>query len=52
VGNHDTGSARISIFLALQLASIGALALAAKLREIGHEEGETARNVEQQQANG
>ena len=43
---------RISIFLALPLASIGQLALSAKLREIGHEEGETARNAEQHQANG
>lgn len=38
---------RISIFLALPLSSIGELALSAKLRDIGHEEGETVRNSEQ-----
>jgi arsenate reductase (thioredoxin) len=38
---------RISIFLALPLASIDELALSAKLRDIGHEEGETVRNTEQ-----
>ena len=43
---------RISIFLALPLTSIGELALSAKLREIGHEAGETARNAEQHQVNG
>ena len=43
---------RLSIFLALPLSSIGELALSAKLREIGHEEGETTRNAEQNQVNG
>jgi arsenate reductase (thioredoxin) len=43
---------RISIFLALPLASIDELALNAKLREIGHEEGETTRSTEQNQVNG
>lgn len=43
---------RISIFLALPLTSIDELALSAKLREIGHEEGETARSAEQNQVNG
>lgn len=43
---------RISIFLALPLASIGQLALSAKLREIGHEDGETARSAETHQVNG
>jgi arsenate reductase len=38
---------RISIFLALPLSSIGELALSAKLREIGHEAGETAQSAEQ-----
>jgi len=37
---------RISIFLSLPLASIDALALGAKLREIGHSEGESAQGVQ------
>lgn len=43
---------RISIFLALPISSIDELALSAKLREIGHEEGETAHSAEQHQING
>jgi protein-tyrosine-phosphatase len=43
---------RISIFLALPLTSIGELALGAKLREIGHQEGQTARDAEQHLRNG
>jgi arsenate reductase len=43
---------RLSIFLALPLSSIGELALSAKLRDIGHEEGESARHTEQHQING
>jgi arsenate reductase (thioredoxin) len=42
---------RLSIFLALPIASIDELALSAKLREIGHEEGETARSAEKNDAN-
>jgi arsenate reductase (thioredoxin) len=43
---------RISIFLALPLSSIDELALGVKLREIGHEEGETARGAENYQVDG
>lgn len=43
---------RISIFLALPLTSIDQLALGAKLREIGHEAGQTARKAAQHDANG
>ena len=41
---------RISIFLSLPLASIGALALSAKLREIGHSEGESAQGAQESDA--
>ncbi len=39
---------RISIFLSLPLSSINELALSAKLRAIGHEEGETERTAPQE----